>query len=291
MCFYLALKVYILYSFFCTTSSRPGRPGSGCPRAGRAAGWESSSAPRFPAQRSAGGGRCESRPHRRAARRSLQQRLLETSPGCWGSWEPSVQGRILLAGSIGEADSDTSAVERADSAVREPVLKVPLDPLLTPTPRSVHRHHFRDVSLRVTSEYATCYNANGIPKHPKASSLKPTKQRCLRGQGAPLDPPSITDPKLQAEGGGEVTTEAAPKVAPYPCGFNRACCDSARMYLLRLTPGEPGTPRFCRFPALGPAQAARLLPHTDLICSDRAAEMLPHKSILLAVKNEPNELH
>lgn len=30
MCFYLALKFYILYSFFCATFSPPGRTGSGC---------------------------------------------------------------------------------------------------------------------------------------------------------------------------------------------------------------------------------------------------------------------
>lgn len=39
MCFYLALKVYILYSFFCTTFSPPGRTGSGCPLGRRADGF------------------------------------------------------------------------------------------------------------------------------------------------------------------------------------------------------------------------------------------------------------
>ena len=86
------------------------------------------------------------------------------------------------------------------------------------------------------------------------------------------------------------TTEAATEVAPHPRWFNCALSDSANAYF-RLKQGELGTLRFCRFPPLRPAQAARFLPHTDLICSDQVAEMLPHKSILLAVKNEPNELH
>lgn len=57
MCFYLALKVYILYSFFCTTFSPPGRTGSGCPLGRRADGfgtelgkrrWLQALASRFP---------------------------------------------------------------------------------------------------------------------------------------------------------------------------------------------------------------------------------------------------
>ena len=92
------------------------------------------------------------------------------------------------------------------------------------------------------------------------------------------------------QGEAQGTAEAAAEVAPHPRGFSRARRDSVNTYF-GLKWGELGTLRFCHFPPLGPAQAARFFLHTDLICSDQVPEMLPHKSILLAVKNEPNELH
>lgn len=67
MCFYLALKVYILYSFFCTTSSRPGRPGSGCPRCWQGCGLGEQLGSTLPrTARVAGAGRA-AQGHRKAA--------------------------------------------------------------------------------------------------------------------------------------------------------------------------------------------------------------------------------
>lgn len=88
-----------------------------------------------------------------------------------------------------------------------------------------------------------------------------------------------------------VETQGTTEVAPYLMGSTLPQVPVPICTYLSLNQEEVGTLCFCRFPPLQRAQAACLLLHTDLNCSDQVAEMLPHKSILLAVKNEPNELH
>lgn len=92
MCFYLALKVYILYSFFCPTFSPPGRTGSGCTELALAPSWGSSAA--FTHMEGVGlalkSSLCPHSPHPPG---------LSTAPSdgatlidiarCWGGWEPS----------------------------------------------------------------------------------------------------------------------------------------------------------------------------------------------------------
>lgn len=115
MCFYLALKVYILYSFFCTTFSPPGRTGSGCPRTGGAAGFGAELGERLRLHASprtwVGGGRAtgtaklppSSQP---PVRLSLQHLIAmgqpsETSLGVGANGSPSLRAESCCQGARG----------------------------------------------------------------------------------------------------------------------------------------------------------------------------------------------
>lgn len=125
-----------------------------------------------------------------------------------------VQGGIPLPGSRAGADSATFALEKADREVREPVPRSSREPLEIPTHHPLHRHHRRDVSLRVTSSAPLAT----IPAASQSFNL----QKCLRAREGFSTTSTHHQPQLRAEGegGSPGTTEAATEVAPDPHGMD-----------------------------------------------------------------------
>ena len=192
--------------------------------------------------------------------------------------QPPLRAEPCSQGARWGSGSHTFPLHKAARAVRELGLRIPAGAPGNPNPslslEASPEGHFPQRHPRVR-------HLLGCKQHPHAFTCKGVSEH---GKGlAPLE--HSIDPKLWAEDAGDTqgTTEAGVEGAPHPWGFSCAPSDSVNTYF-SLKRGELGTLCFCRFPPPGPARAARSLLLTHRTCPDQLAEVVPQKSVLLAVK-------
>ena len=205
----MALKVYILYSFFCTTFLPPRSDGQRVPLHWRGRWLGCGARRRAPTSRFpthvVGGGRAtgiaklppSSQPPTRG---SLQQltatgQALEMSLGVGVNGNPLLRAESCTGGAPGGFHRDTFTLEKPDRAVREPILRTS-----TGDPGNPNQ------SLSSQTSLEGCFPQRGrqvhrslrFKQHPRTSTCKGVLEL---GKGlAPLD--HTVNPKLRAEDAG-----------------------------------------------------------------------------------------